>query len=397
MKSTVRIIALVLAFVLPAAHAYDELVEKKVFAMKSDYKTLGGKTIKNVRIGYETYGKLNEARDNVILIGHYFSGNSHAAGKYSADEKVAGYWDSIIGSGKAIDTDKYFVISSDTLANMNTKDPKTITTGPATINPDTGKPYGMSFPIVTVRDFVNVQKALMDELGIKKIHTVMGASMGSMQALEWASAYPNMVERVIAVIPGGVEANPFLVAQLNRWAANITQDSKWNNGDYYGKEEPVTGVAEALKSVTVDSRTPAWAAKAFGRKWAAADKDPLASFGAKYAIEDTLDKATLGRAKALDANSVLYIIRANQLYQVGHSGSAADGVKNIKAKVMFIPAKSDLLLYPEYAKHAADMLRAQGNQVEYFEIDGDGGHLDGVFAIGKASDAIKGFLSSSAN
>jgi homoserine O-acetyltransferase/O-succinyltransferase len=135
------------------AVAYDGLVEKKVFELPS-YTTVGGQTIGPVRIGWESYGTLNAAKDNAILIAHYFSGNSHAAGKYALEDKAAGYWDAIVGSGKAVDTDKWFVISSDTLVNLNPNDPKVVTTGPATVDPKTGKPYGLSFPLVTIRDFV---------------------------------------------------------------------------------------------------------------------------------------------------------------------------------------------------------------------------------------------------
>src|SRR5207244_6347989 len=142
-------------------------VEKKTVAMPA-YATGGRTTIKGVRVGYETYGTLNAARDNVVLVAHFYSGNSHAAGKYAASDPAPGYWDAIIGSGKPIDTDRFFVVSSDTLVNLNLKDPNTITTGPASIDPDTGKAYGMTFPIVTIRDFVNVQKALLDSLGITR-------------------------------------------------------------------------------------------------------------------------------------------------------------------------------------------------------------------------------------
>lgn len=374
-----------------AAQAYDGLVEKKVFTLPS-YTTVGGKTIKKLKIGYETYGKLNARGDNAILVAHFFSGDSHAAGKYKAEDKAPGYWDYLIGAGKPIDTDKYFVISSDTLVNLNTRSPTVITTGPASVDPDSGKPYGMNFPIVTIRDFVNVQKALADELGIRKFAAVTGASMGSLQAMEWAAAYPEMVERAIPVIPGGMEANPYLIEMLHTWAAPIVNDPKWNRGDYYGREEPTKGLTEALKLVTFNARHHGWAQKTFGRKWAAADKDPLASWDNKYAIEETIDKVSAGRAALSDANSFLYLVKANQLYQVGQGKTLEEGVRRIKAKVLFIPAKSDLLLYPAYTTQAAEMLRKQGNVVEVAEIDGDGGHLDGVFLVGQVGDRIKAFL-----
>src|SRR5215813_4041712 len=135
------------------AHAYDGVVEKKIFTLPS-YVTVGGQTINGIKIGWESYGSLNTDKSNAILVTHFFSGTSHAAGRYKADEKAAGYWDAIIGPGKAIDTDKYFVVSADTLANLNVKSPMVGTAGPATINPDTGKPYGSSFPVVSMKDSV---------------------------------------------------------------------------------------------------------------------------------------------------------------------------------------------------------------------------------------------------
>ena len=382
-----------LAWLLSAAPggAYDGLVEKKTFAMPS-YATVGGRAIRNVRVGYETYGTLNAARDNVILICHFYSGNSHAAGKYTAGDAASGYWDAIIGAGKPIDTDKFFVVSSDTLVNLNVKDPTTITTGPASIDPGTGRPYAMSFPIVTIRDFVNVQKALLDSLGIKTLHAVMGASMGELQSYEWAAAYPDLVPRIVAVI-GTPEMDAFSIGWLNIWAAPIVLDPRWNRGDYYGKDEPVEGLALALKTVTLHARHYGWAARTFGRKWAAPDKDPARSWDGKFAIEDTLDKVALARARTSDANSFLYLARANQLFVTGHKGTLEDGLREVRAKVLLVPAQSDLLLFPEHSKRAMAILKSQGRDVDYFEIEGDGGHLDGVLAVTKAGDVIRKFLS----
>ena len=381
---------LVLLVAMPA-WAYDGIVEKKTFAMPA-YATVGGTTIKGVRVGYETYGTLNAGRDNVILVAHFYSGNSHAAGKYAASDPAPGYWDAIIGSGKPADTDRFFVVSSDTLVNLNVKDPKTITTGPASINSDTGRPYGMSFPIVTIRDFVNVQKALLDSLGIKKLHAVMGASMGALQSFEWAAAYPDMVERIVPVI-GAAELNAFGIGWLGVWAAPIMLDPRWNKGDYYGQEEPVEGLALALKIVTLHARHYGWASGAFGRKWAAAERDPSKSWDNKFAIEDTLDKIALARARASDANSFLYLAKANQLFVTGGKGSLEEGLRDVKARVLLVPAKSDLLLFPDYSRQAMEILKRHGNRVQYFEIEGEGGHLDGVLSVAKAGEAIRKFLS----
>ena len=374
---------LLLSFV---AGAYDDPVEKKVFTLPT-YTTVGGKTIKNVRVGYETYGKLNATGDNAIFVPHFFTGSSHAAGEYKPTDAAAGYWDPIIGAGKPIDTDKYFVISADALANVSTKDPNVTTTGPASVNPDTGKPYGMTFPVVTYRDSVNVHKALVDSLGVKRLHAVAGASGGSIQAMEWAAAYPDFVPRVVHVIGPGFDISPYVLEMLDVWALPIRLDPKWNNGDYYGKDEPVAGTAQALKIITITARAHGWADKTFGYKWADAAKNPGADLGNLFAIEDTLNKAGAARASSVDANSLIYTAKANQLYNLG------DDVKKIKAKILFVPAESDLVFPPELSMRAAERFKAQGGTADVAVIEGDGGHLDGVLNVAKQGDALRAFLS----
>ena len=366
--------------------AYDGPVEKKVFTLPS-YTTVGGRTIKDVRVGYETYGKLNAAGDNAVFVPHFFSATSHAAGKYASTDAAAGYWDPIIGAGRPIDTDKYFVISADALANLNTKDPNVTTTGPSTVNPETGKPYGMAFPLVSYRDTVRVHKALVDSLGVKKLHAVAGASGGSIQAMEWAAAYPDLVSRVVHVVGPGFDISPYVIEMLDVWMTPIRLDPKWNNGDYYGRDEPQEGVANALKIITINSRAPGWAEKTFGYKPADAAKDPAAAMGNLYAIEDTLMKTGLARAKSADANSIIYTSKANQLYRL------TDGeVKAMKAKILFLPAASDMIFPPELSRRAAERYRAQGGVAEVVIIEGDGGHLEGVLNVAKQGDAIRAFL-----
>ena len=370
----------------PMALAFDGPVEKKVFTLAT-YTTVGGKTIRNVRVGYETYGTLNAAGNNAIFIPHFFTGNSHAAGKYKPTDAAAGYWDPIIGAGRPIDTDKYFVISADALTNLSTKDPNVTTTGPASVNPDTGKPYGMTFPVVTYRDSVQVHKALVDSLGVKKLHAVVGASGGSIQAMEWAAAYPDFVPRVVHVIGPGFDISPYVIEMLDVWALPIRLDPRWNNGDYYGKEEPVAGTAQALKIITITARAHGWAERTFGYKWADAAKNPGAEVTNLFSIEDTLNKAGAGRAASVDANSLIYTAKANQLYNLG------DDVKKIKARILFVPAESDLIFPPELSMRAAERFKAQGGSAEVAIIEGDGGHLDGVLNVAKQGEVIRAFLS----
>ncbi len=392
-KGTIAIlfIAIFLIGCTNVLFAYDQLVVKKVFEMKA-YTTVAGQRIAPVRVGYETYGTLSKDKDNVILICHHFSGTSHAAGKYSLAEMVPGYWDSVIGPGKAFDTDKYFIISTDTLCNINPKDPMVTTTGPASINPMTGKPYGMSFPVTTIRDMVRIQYELIKSLGITKLKGVAGASMGGLQSLEWAVSYPDVVEKVIPVI-----ATPKLyawtLAWVKVWADAVMLDPKWNKGDYYGKEEPVDGVAYSLKLITLIARSPWWADRAFGRKEADPKNDPYAAMGNKFLVEDALDKTSFARAKSADANSLIYLAKACELHDIAYGyGSYEEALKRIKSKILMIPSGTDVLIYPYYSRELTEALNKAGGSASLFELPSLEGHIGGLTDIVKAQARIKSFL-----
>lgn len=388
----VRWLALLfLAAIHGSALAYEPLVEKRTFEMDS-FTTQGGVTIPDVKVGWEAYGELSEAKDNVILICHYFSGNSHAAGRYTANGEP-GYWDAIIGSGKPIDTDEYYVISVDTLVNLGVHDPNVVTTGPASVNPETGEPYGMDFPVVTIRDFVEVQRALLDELGIEHLHAVMGASMGALQTYEWASAYPDRVERAIPVIGSGWSGG-WLIGWLDIWAQPITMDPNWNGGDYYGGQRPLEGLAAALKVVTLHAQHWEWADESFGREWARADADPSGAFGNRFQVQAALDAAARARAETADANHFLYLAKASQLFMAGQADSAAAGLQAIDAPVLVIHTPEDLIFPPEGVRKTAAFIESDGTPVEVVELQGTRGHLDGVLAIEQAGEAIRAFLES---
>ncbi|WP_206484414.1 homoserine O-acetyltransferase [Thalassotalea sp. G2M2-11] len=370
-------------------YASPMLVEKKSFTTEN-FTTFNGKTIKNVTVGWESYGKLNEDKSNAILITHYFTGNSHAAGKYHESDAKAGYWDAIIGPGKAIDTNKYFVISSDTLVNASVHDTNVITTGPASINPETGKPYGLSFPVVTIRDFVNVQKALIDSLGIKKLHAVVGPSMGSLQAIDWAAAYPDMVPRMISVI-GMAQSDAWTAAALEQWAVPIRLDANWQQGNYYGNERPLDGLTASLMLITQQAMHPQFINQV-NKAHSPLESSPLNDINASFAVVDWLANAARTRAKQLDANHVLYLVRACQLFLAGHDGDLASGLSRIKAKTLFLPAAGDLLLMPYMAKKAHTELLKLGKSSDYAELKGTMGHLDGVYAIQQKAEMITEFL-----
>jgi homoserine O-acetyltransferase/O-succinyltransferase len=372
-----------------AANAWNGLVEKQVFEM-DHYTTRGGETIAPLAVGWEAYGTLNEARDNVILITHFFSGTSHAAGRYAEDGPV-GYWDSIIGPGKPLDTDEYYIIASDTLVNLNAHDPQVTTTGPASTHPDTGEPWGLDFPVVTIGDFVDVQKALLESQGIERLHAVMGASMGALQAFEWASTYPERVERLIPVIGAG-EADPWLLATLGAWAAPIRLDANWNDGDYYDGEPPLDGLREALKLVTLNANHWQWANETFDRSWADEEADPAGDIHARYAIEQTLDDIAAARAEVADANHLLYLVQANQAFVAGHGESLEAGLTAIEAPTLMLYSEDDLVFAPPSVRRTAELVAADGTPVELVPLAGTRGHLDGVVAIDQAAEALRDFL-----
>jgi len=391
MRNSLIALGLAATFTQPAL-AYDGLVTKQSFDYPGAFTTVGGATIKQVKVGYETLGKLDAAGTNAILIPHFFSGNSHFAGRYKADDKAPGYWDAIVGPGKALDTDKYFLISVDSLCNINTKDGITVTTGPASIDPDTGKPYAMRFPEVQIHDFVTIQKALLDKLGVKKLHAVMGASMGSLQSYEWAATYPAMVERLIAVIPAA-QIDAYGIERVRHWGDIIKLDPAWKHGDYYGGPEPIDGLVAAFKVLSLDTLAPEWGDAAYGRKWADPTKDPAKSYDNQYAVEAAADASALARAKSSDADNLICLARANELFTVGGKATLEEGLKPITAKTLLLPSHNDHLLFPEATRHVRDLLQAQGTKVEYQELAGPMGHVNGVVGMGQAADTLTRFLS----
>ena len=354
---------------------------------------VSGARIENVAVGYETYGELNAARDNAILVCHYFSGSSHAAGRYAPEDALPGYWDAIVGPGKAVDTDRYFVISADTLVNLNVNDRSVVTTGPASLDPGTGEPYGLRFPAVAIADFVRVQKALIDSLGIKKLRAVMGPSMGGLQTFEWAASYPDFVERIVPAI-AAPNFRGWLTAWLSMWAQPIKLDPNWKGGDYYGGPPPRAGLEAALRLITLHALHPDWADTSGGR--ALAEGASLGDIaGTPFAIEQTLASAASLRLEKSDAKSLLYLVRANQGYIPGAGAGATDaraGLERIKAPALVIYAPQDQVFAAEWIEEAIAILRANGVPVETAKLFGPYGHYNGILCIADAGPQIAEFL-----
>lgn len=383
----------ILATVLMAGPAWADIgiVEKQSFTLE-DFQTRGGAVIPEMTLGFETYGMLNEARDNAVLITHHFSGNSHAAGRYAEDDAAPGYWDAIIGPGKPIDTDRWFVVSADTPVNLNANDPNVITTGPASINPDTGRPWGMDFPILTIGDFVDSQLGLMEQLGIERWHAVMGPSMGGLQAQEWAARYPDRLTRVAPVIAAGW-ADAWLTAWLDVWAAPIRLDPNWQGGAYYDGTPPLDGLAQSLSIVTLHANSEDWADTTFGRAWADEAQDPGASWDGDFAVTRTLADGGAARAAMADANHFLYLVRANQQFVAGHPDEGVEqGLRDIDVPVLMIHSPTDLVFTADAVQRTARIIGEDGTPVELVALSGARGHLDGIANIAEAGDAIRDFL-----
>ena len=237
------------------------LVKTQYVTFKDEFFFESGRVLNPITVAYETYGSLNEDKSNAILVCHALTGDHHAAGYNHPDDQKPGWWDNMIGPGKPLDTDKYFIISPNFLGSCFG------TTGPASIDPATKEPYGLKFPVFTIKDMVKLQKRLIKYLGIEMLKTVIGGSMGGMQALEWAITFPEMVDSVIPIATAG-RITPMAVAFNTVARMSIMKDPNWNNGNYYGKTPPVDGLAIARMAGHITFLSDASFHKKFGRKYA---------------------------------------------------------------------------------------------------------------------------------
>ncbi|OGI00927.1 MAG: homoserine O-acetyltransferase [Candidatus Melainabacteria bacterium GWF2_37_15] len=361
------------------------LVETKYFSFDEKIKLENGLEFGPITVAYETYGELNETRDNAILVLHALSGDAHAAGYHSEDDKKPGWWDSMIGPGKPFDTNKYFVICSNFLGGCKG------TTGPSSINPATGKPYGMDFPIITVEDMVKVQKKLIDYLGVKKLLSVAGGSLGGMQALEWAIMYPDIV-RSAAVIASATKLSAQNIA-FNEVGRNaIISDPNWNNGDYYGNELPARGLALARMIGHITYLSEESMHEKFGRKLQ--DKHHVDfNFDVNFQVESYLRYQGQSFVDRFDANSYLFISKAMDYFDLHEKyGSLAHAFKDSKSKFLFITFTTDWLFPPEELKTAARTIMSLGKEVTYCNIDAPFGHDSFLLEFEHQSRIISNFL-----
>ncbi len=326
-----------------------------------------GKRLGPIDVAYETYGRLNEAGDNAVLICHALSGNAHVAGLNSPEDRKPGWWDVMVGPGKGIDTNKYFVICSNFLGGCSG------TTGPGSINPETGKPYGLDFPIITIADMVKVQKLLLDKLGIKKLLSVIGGSIGGMQVLQWAIAYPDFVKSAIAVATTThLSAQSIAFDAVGRNA--ILADSNFVGGKYHDGVGPDRGLAIArmIGHITYLSE-PGMRAK-FGRQLRGAEKYSY-DFNSEFAVETYLDYQGQSFVERFDANSYLYITKAADYFDLQRKyGSLEKAFAKTNSRFLIISFASDWLFTPAQSKVMVDALAAVDKDVSYCDIASPYGH-----------------------
>ncbi len=361
------------------------LVEKKYFTFadaKDELILTSGQKLGPITLAYETYGELNQEKDNAILVLHALSGDAHAAGFYQGDKKP-GWWDNMIGPDKAFDTNKYFIICSNVLGGCRGS------TGPCSINPKTNSPYGLDFPIITIADMVRAQKKLIDHLGIDKLLSVVGGSMGGMQVLQWFSLYP---EKVISAIPIAttLKHSPQQIAfdEVGRQA--VMADPDWQRGNYYGKAKPERGLAVARMMGHITYMSDVSMENKFSRRM----KNSNYSYTLKtdFEIEGYLQYKGDSFVKRFDANSYLYITKAMDYFDLSEGKLVAD-VGESNARFMVIGFKSDWL-YPLYqSREIVNQLKYRHVGVTYCEIPSTYGHDAFLLEVDEQTHLIKHFLS----
>ena len=366
-----------------------------------------GQSLHPVRVAYETYGTLAPRRDNVILVCHALSGDAHAAGfspapdesstrdGFRADERDAGagrglgWWDGMIGPGKAFDTERFYVVSSNLLGGCRG------TTGPSSTNPATGRPFGSDFPVITVADMVRVERALLKELGIERVAAVAGGSLGGMQAMEWAVRYPDQVDAIVpiasthALQPQGVAWNAI--------ARNaITADPAWQNGHYYGTGRAPTagmGVARMLGHMTYLSAVSV--GSKFGRRLQFADDIRYTLTEPEFEVENYLRHQADAFVKRFDANTYLYTSRALSYFDLARQyggGRLEDAVRTVAARTLLIAFSSDWLYPPSGSEELAAALHAAGKPVDLHVIDAPYGHDCFLLEEARQTPMIQAFL-----
>lgn len=363
------------------------LVETQCHPILEEITLEHGGRLAGATVAYETYGKLNKEKSNAILVCHALSGDAHAGGWHKGDEKP-GWWDVIIGPGKALDTDKFFVICSNVLGGCKG------TTGPSSPNPKTGKPYGLDFPFITVLDMVDVQKRLLDHLGVIKLFAVIGGSFGGMQVLQWCVSYPEMV-RLAVPIATSAYSSPQQIAFNEVGRRAITSDPDWDYGNYYGGDPPARGLSLARMIGHITYLSDESMHQKFGRRLQGKTEFGFDFSSLDFQVESYLSYHGDAFVKRFDANSYLYITKAIDYFDLTKKGSLSLGevFKDARAKFLVISISSDWLYPPYQCKEIAEALSANDIDVRHCEIRSNYGHDAFLLESGQMNYVIQNFLS----
>ena len=341
-------------------------VETKYFNIDDSFVLESGRTLEDITVAYETYGELNSDKSNAILVCHALTGDAHAAGWHKGSEKP-GWWEIVIGPGKVIDSEKYFIICSNVLGGCKG------TTGPSSINPKTGKEYALDFPVITIKDMVDVQKALIDSFGINQLYAVIGGSMGGMQVLQWIVSYPDMMKKAIPIATTA-QSSPQQIAFNEVGRQAIFSDPDWNEGNYYGTgKTPRSGLSLARMIAHITYLSDESMYLKFGRDLQ--DKDEISyDFTMDFQVESYLHHQGESFVKRFDANSYLYITKAVDLFDLAVNNSVIEGLKDVKCKLEVISVDSDWLYPTEQSTDLVAALNANDIEVSFSEIKSNYGH-----------------------
>lgn len=345
----------------------------------------GGVLLSPVEIAYETYGNLAPDGGNAILICHALTGDQHVASPHPVTGKP-GWWTRMVGPGKPVDPDRHFIICANVLGSCMGS------SGPATINPATGKPWGMEFPVITIRDMVRAQAMLLDHLGVERLKAVVGGSMGGMQALSWPATFPDRVEAAVVIASTARHsAQNIAFHEVGRQA--VMADPRWNGGAYYDGEPPAAGLAVARMAAHITYLSEAGLTEKFGRRLQAREAKSF-GFDADFQIESYLRHQGLSFVDRFDANAYLYITRAMDYFDLAeeHGGLLANAFRETRARFCLVSFDTDWLYPTRDSRAIVHALNAAGAPVSFVELSSPFGHDAFLLEAPELNRVVDGFL-----
>ncbi len=350
------------------------------------FRLEGGESLPEVHVAYETWGELNAARDNAVLVCHALTGDSHAAGRSGVGHPTPGWWDALIGPGRALDTDRDFVVCANVLGGCQGS------TGPSSTDPRTGEPYGSAFPVVTIRDSVRTQASLADELGVERWRCVVGGSMGGMQALEWAVMFPDRL-RSLVIASTAAQASAQQIAWSHIGRSAILADAAFCGGDYY-EAAPGTGPHRGLRVARMAAQVTYRSDEVFTERF---DRTLLDQMDFRiepvFDVEGYLDYHGDKLARRFDANSYLHLNRAMDLHDVGRGrGGLQRALARIEVPVLVASVRSDVLYPPVQQRLIHDTITAADGHSVWVDIDSPHGHDGFLIETNQLAPQITDFL-----